>query len=198
VADTAADTGADTGAASQANLRPSRRLLIASVPLVLLTVGCRSADLFAGPDPLGGRPPLAHDTIVLQAVIAAELDLISRYKSVMSASQSSLLPVFLGQHQQHLAQLRARLIVPPGAQPSPSETPSASENPSAMASATASAPPGESPGKSSHPIAGLRDAERASAASLTGRLVSVEPSLAQLFASIAASDATHADALGGD
>jgi hypothetical protein len=177
---------------TEANLRPSRRLLIASVPLVLLTAGCRSADLFAGPDPLGGKPPLAHDTVVLQAVIAAELDLISRYRSVMSASQSSLLPVFLAQHQQHLVQLRARLIVPPGAQASASESPS--ETASANASATASA----SPGASSHPVAWLRDAERASAASLTVRLVSVGPSLAQLFASIAASDASHADALGGD
>jgi hypothetical protein len=150
------------------------------VPLVLLTAGCRSADLFAGPDPLGGRPPLAHDTVVLQAVIAAELDLISRYKSVMGPSQNSLFPAFLAQHQQHLGQLRARLIVPPGAQAS--ATPTASATPGAL----------------SHPVAWLSDAERASAASLTERLVSVEPSLAQLFASIAASDASHADALAGD
>ena len=158
---------------------PRRRLLIASVPLVLLTSGCRSADLFAGPDPLGGRPPLAHDTIVLQTVIAAELDLISRYKSTMSASSNPLLATVLAQHQQHLGQLRSRLIVPPGATPSPAAIASASPVP---------APPS---------VAALRDAERASVASLTGQLVSVAPSLAQLFASIAASDATHVDALGG-
>ena len=46
-------------------------------------------------------------------------------------------------------------------------------------------------------IARLRAAERASAADLVRRLVTVPPSLAQLFASIAASDATHAAALGG-
>jgi hypothetical protein len=164
-------------------------MLIASVPLVLLTAGCRSADLFAGPDPLGGRPPLAHDTVVLQAVIAAELDLISRYKSVMSPSRNSLFPVFLAQHQQHLVQLRARLIVPPGAQ--------ASATPTTSATPTASTTPG-APGASSDPVGWLGDAERASAASLTERLVSVEPSLAQLFASIAASDASHADALAGN
>jgi hypothetical protein len=146
---------------------------------VLLTAGCRSSDLFAGPDPLGGRPPLAHDTVVLQAVIAAELDLISSYKSTISASSNPLLPALLAQHQQHLVQLKSRLIVPAGASPSPS-------------------PSLPSPSLSSSSLAALRDAERASAASLTGQLVSVQPALAQLFASIAASDATHADALGGD
>ena len=46
-------------------------------------------------------------------------------------------------------------------------------------------------------IAGLRAAERASAADLVRRLATVPPALAQLLASIAASDATHAMALGG-
>ena len=44
-------------------------------------------------------------------------------------------------------------------------------------------------------IAQLRAAERASATNLVRRLVSVPPALAQLFASIAASDATHVAAL---
>jgi hypothetical protein len=43
----------------------------------------------------------------------------------------------------------------------------------------------------------LRAAERGSAAGLVRRLGTVEPALAQLFASIAASDATHVTALGG-
>jgi hypothetical protein len=43
----------------------------------------------------------------------------------------------------------------------------------------------------------LRAAERASAADLVQRLATVPPALAQLFASIAASDATHVTALGG-
>ena len=46
-------------------------------------------------------------------------------------------------------------------------------------------------------IAQLRAAERASATDLVRRLVTVPPALAQLFASIAASDATHVVALGG-
>jgi hypothetical protein len=164
-------------------IQKQRRLLLASAPLVLLVTGCRSADLFAGPDPLGGKPPLAHDTVVLQSVIEAELDLISRYKSAISASSNSLLPALLAQHQQHLTQLNARLIVPPGASSSPS--------PSLVPA------PAPTPTPTPEPISSLRDAERASAASLTRRLTSVGPALAQLFASIAASDATHADALGG-
>jgi hypothetical protein len=46
-------------------------------------------------------------------------------------------------------------------------------------------------------IPGLLAAERASAAGLVQRLVSVQPALAQLFASIAASDSTHVAVLRG-
>ena len=44
----------------------------------------------------------------------------------------------------------------------------------------------------------LRAAEHASAAGLVQQLATVEPALAQLFASIAASDATHVTALAGN
>jgi len=175
---------------------PRRRLLTASaaaLPLVLATAGCHSADLFAGPDPLGGRPPLAPGTVVLEAVIAAETRLISRYKSVMSGTstapsghQASVLESLLAQHEQHLAQLRSMLVVPPGAQAS--ESPSATASPSPAASSPARA---AGPGS----VAQLRAAERESAATLVRQLRDVEPALAQLFASIAASDATHATVL---
>ena len=46
-------------------------------------------------------------------------------------------------------------------------------------------------------MAQLRAAERASAADLVQRLATAPPALAQLLASIAASDATHVTALGG-
>jgi hypothetical protein len=179
---------------------PRRRLLIASaatLPLLLATTGCRSADLFAGPDPLGGRPPLAPGTVVLEAAIAAEVQMISRYRSVMSAAAGKsasrgVLAALLAQHEQHLVQLRARLIVPAGA--SASQSPSASGSPG---SAAPSGSPGSAPASSAGPetIAGLRAAERQSAATLLRQLVIVEPALAQLLASIAASDATHVSAL---
>jgi hypothetical protein len=167
---------------------PRRRVLItsAALPLLLTVAGCRSSDVFAGPDPLAGRPPLGHDVLTLQAVIAAEKNLITLYRAAIGADQGTAarlrtLRSLLSQHEQHLAHLQAMLIIPPGM------------NPSASASASATARP--QPSRVS--TARLRAAERASAASLVRQLGAMPPALAQLFASIAASDATHVTALGG-
>ena len=154
----------------------------AALPALLATAGCRSSDAFAGPDPLAGRPTLSPDVITLQEVIKAERAMIALYQAAMNgepASRVRVLEGLLAQHRQHLAQLQARLVLP-----------SASPAPSASASRSAAAPRRTT-------IAQLRTAERASATDLVQRLVSVPPALAQLFASIAASDATHAVALGG-
>jgi len=166
---------------------PRRRVLLASaaaLPLLLGTAGCRSSDVFTGPDPLAGRPPLGHDVLTLQAVIAAEENMIDLYQLAISGdsgtSRARTLRSLQGQHQQHLVQLKARLIVPPGASASPSPS---SASPSPRASTVS--------------ITRLRAAERASAADLVRRLATAPPALAQLLASIAASDATHATALGG-
>ena len=160
----------------------------AALPLLLGATGCRSSDVFAGPDPLAGRPPLGHDVLTLQAVIAAEENMIDLYRAAISgdsgtsaASRARRLRPLLAQHEQHVVQLKARLVVPPGASASPS--PSGRVSPSPQASAVT--------------VARLRAAERASAADLVQRLATVPPALAQLFASIAASDATHVTALGG-
>jgi hypothetical protein len=169
---------------------PRRRVLAASaaaVPLLLGVAGCRSSDAFTGPDPLAGRPPLGRDVLTLQAVIAAEENMIDLYRTAMGgdpgASRARLLRSLLNQHERHLVQLKARLVVPPGASASPS--------PSSGGRATSS------PSPSTVGMARLRAAERASAADLVQRLATVPPALAQLFASIAASDATHVTALGG-
>jgi hypothetical protein len=166
---------------------PRRRVLLASaaaLPLLLGAAGCRSSDVFTGPDPLAGRPPLGHDVLTLQAVIAAEENMIDLYQLAISGdsgtTRARTLRSLLAQHQQHLVQLKARLIVPPGASASPSPSPA---SPSPRASAVS--------------VARLRAAERASAADLVRRLVTAPPALAQLLASIAASDATHVTALGG-
>jgi hypothetical protein len=166
---------------------PRRRVLLASaaaLPLLLGAAGCRSSDVFTGPDPLAGRPPLGHDVLTLQAVIAAEENMIDLYQLAISGdsgtSRARTLRSLLAQHQQHLIQLKARLIVPPAASPSPSPS--------------SASPP---PRASTISIAGLRAAERASAADLVRRLATAPPALAQLLASIAASDATHVTALGG-
>ena len=156
----------------------------AALPLLLGAAGCRSSDVFSGPDPLAGRPPLGHDVLTLQAVIAAEENMIDLYQLAISGdsgtTQARTLRSLLAQHQQHLVQLKARLIVPPGASVSPSPS---SSSPSPRASTVS--------------ITRLRAAERASAADLVRRLATAPPALAQLLASIAASDVTHATALGG-
>ena len=154
----------------------------AALPALLATAGCRSSDAFAGPDPLAGRPTLSPDVITLEEVIKAERAMIALYQAAMNgepASRVRVLEGLLAQHRQHLAQLQARLVLP-----------SASPTPSASASRSAAAPRRTT-------IAQLRTAERASATDLVQRLVSVPPALAQLFASIAASDATHMAALAG-
>jgi hypothetical protein len=159
----------------------------AALPALLATAGCRSSDAFAGPDPLAGRPSLAPDVITLQAVIAAEQALITLYQAAVDADLQAtdrvrVLEGLLAQHRQHLGQLQARLVLPPGSpSPSPSASPSGSR--------------GAVPARVT--VARLRAAERASVTDLLRRLVTVEPALAQLFASIAASDATHVVALGG-
>jgi hypothetical protein len=167
----------------------------AAVPVLLATAGCRSSDAFAGPDPLAGRPTLSPDVVALQAVVAAEQAMITLYQSAVAShlalstagpttgqatGRAGVLEELLAQHRQHLGQLQARLVLPAG-------------SPSAQASSSAS--PGAAPARVT--IARLRAAESASATALVRRLVSMPPALAQLFASIAASDATHVVALGG-
>ena len=174
------------------DILPRRRLLAASaaaLPALLAIAGCRSAEVFAGPDPLAGRPPLSRDVITLQAVIAAEQAMIALYQVAVHGDprptgRARGLEGLLAQHRQHLGQLVARLILPSG-------EPSASFSPSTSPSAAPTT------GSGRVTIAQLRAAERASATNLVRRLVTVPPDLAQLFASIAASDATHAVALGG-
>jgi hypothetical protein len=154
----------------------------ATLPLLVAVGGCRSSDAFAGPDPLAGPPRPAPEVITLQAVITAEEDLIALYRAAIdqaATARAGMLRSLLAEHNQHLVQLRDRLILPPGKGPGQQ---SHAATPSPRGAVTTSR---------------LRAAERASAAGLVGRLAGVEPGLAQLFASIAASDATHASALGG-
>jgi hypothetical protein len=189
---------------------PRRRLLLASattLPLLLATAGCRSSDAFTGPDPLAGRPRPAPDVVTLQAVIASEQNLIELYRTALSGDSAAAGPAqelkpLLAQHEQHLTQLRARLIQPPGTASAPASASPASASPSvspASASPASVSPSGSASAAAPAPVtlARLRAAEGASAAGLVRRLATVEPALAQLFASIAACDATHVTALGG-
>src|SRR5437763_5179455 len=129
----------------------------AALPLLLGTAGCRSPDVFTGPDPLAGRPPPGPDVLTLQAVIAAEENMIDLYRAAISgnqrAAQARTLRALLAQHEQHLVRLTARLIVPPGTSASPSPSPGG----------TASGFPPAGPVS----LARLRTAARAAAADLS-------------------------------
>ena len=158
-------------------------MLLASattLPLLLAATGCRSSEAFAGPDPLAGPPSPAPDVITLEAVIAAETNLIHLYKTAISGVSRATAPL-LSQHEQHLAQLSARLVRPSPASSAPAGSPAPGAATAAPVRVTA---------------ARLRTAERDSAADLVRQLGDAEPALAQLFASIAASHATHVAALG--
>ena len=90
-----------------------RQLLAAStmtLPLFLALSACE------GPDPLAGPPPLSPDVRTLLRAVTAEQNLISLYKKTI-ATYSAVAPALtalLTEHQAHLAQLRARIIEPPG------------------------------------------------------------------------------------
>jgi hypothetical protein len=154
-----------------------RQLLAASatsLPLFLALSGCREPAVLAGP------PPLSADVRVLFTAVTDEQNLISLYKRTM-ASYSALAPALaplLAEHDAHLAQLRARIIEPPG---------------KTVPDRVTSKPP--IPGTRAAAAALLRSAEQGASTTQLRRIAAAPPSLAQLYASIAASEATHVTAL---
>jgi hypothetical protein len=168
---------------------PTRRAVIAaaaSLSLVAVT-GCSGVDVLATP------PSQAPEVGLLREAITSEQLMVTWYSEVLRslgnagaasgspASLTAALEPLLAEHRAHLTQLRSRLIVPPGSpSPSPSyRAPGAPVVPTATAAA----------------VAFLRSAEQAAATAMLDRLPGASPSLAQLFASISASEATHVPAL---
>lgn len=154
-----------------------RGVLAAAVSLPLVATGCR------GIGGLGTPPSPQPNVAILRDAIDGEILMIARYSAVMTtvpALADSLRPL-VRQHREHLATLRARLIEPrPGTRP---ERP-----PSARASPAGTHVPGTPAAAHAY----LRRAEQAAAQTLLGKLTAAPPSLAQLLASIAASEASHA------
>lgn len=133
------------------------------------------------PEGLAAPPPLSADVRALFAAVSAERNLISLYTRTM-AGYSTLAPKLeplLAEHWAHLAQLRSRIIEPPG-KTIPDRVTSRPPIPATRAAA----------------VARLRAAEQAAVTSQLRRLAGATPSLAQLYASIAASEATHVTVLG--
>ena len=166
-------TGRGTGPALE-----RRGLLAAALAAPLLAAGCSR-----GFGALGTPPKPAPDVAVLTGAMDAEKLMIARYEAVLARSPalSGALDPLLAEHRAHLAALAARLV-PGAARPSPS----------ASASPAVTVPP-----ETARAVAYLAAAEDSAAAAYLRHLTVRSPSLAQLLASIAASEATHAAALGG-
>lgn len=160
---------------------PTRRavLAVSVAAMPVLISGCRGVEV------LGTPPPPAPDVRLLRATIVAEQQLISRYHAVLAgpakaAAAAHRLAALLTEHEQHLAQLRKRLVVPVG---------------SAQSLAPAATPGASTPPDLAGALAALSAAEQAAARRLGTGLLTVPPSLAQLLASISASEATHVPVL---
>jgi hypothetical protein len=161
----------------------SRRQLLAAspttLPLFLALSACK------GPAVLSAPPVVSQQTQVLLHAVTAEQNLIRIYAAVMSAYSglAAELGPLQAEHQAHLAQLRARVIEPPGSPPpgsQPSGTPSGGPH---VARPEAAA------------LAQLRAAEQAAVSAQMSRLAAAPASLAQLYASIAACESTHVSVL---
>lgn len=178
-------------AATPANVPPGgavsrRSLLAAAAGLPVLITGCK------GVQALGTPPPPASDIVALRSAISAEKLMVSTYSTMLSLlhSQPSGQPASQGagleaairavqaDHVAHLQQLQSRLIEPVGSALALSPMPT----PSASVSLT---------GSVSAEVKALEQAEQAASDRLLAQLAPLPPSLAQLFASIAASEATH-------
>ncbi|HEY2576634.1 MAG TPA: hypothetical protein VGI74_10035 [Streptosporangiaceae bacterium] len=161
-----------------------RRVLAVAAATAAGVAGCAPGRAW----PWATPPTQAADVGMLKDMIVAENALVAAYARVVSAFPvlAAAAAPLLRQHQEHLAALLARLVIPAGAGPSASAMPRA--HPAA----------GGFPASERAAVAYLRAAERAQAAGLTGRLAVATPSLAQLFASIAASEASHAALLAGN
>ncbi len=161
---------------------PTRRTVLAAsaaaVPLLL--TGCRGVEV------LGAPPPLAPDVRLLRSAIEAERLMVSRYREAVAQAGSQGHPIvsaltgIMAEHEQHLAQLTARLVVPAG---STSRLPPATGANAPLPAGLAAA------------LAALETAELDRSNTLASQLLRVPPSLAQLMASISASEATHVPVL---
>jgi hypothetical protein len=161
---------------------PTRRAVVAAAAtLPLLIAGCK------GTQALGTPPGPAPDVARLRGAIRAEQDLVASYQAMLGRAgagpghEHALLAALLTEHQEHLRQLRGRLI--PG---------------SPRAAGSAPLPRPQAAALSADPRRALSEllrAERAASDNLLSQVPEVPSALAQLFASISASEATHVAAL---
>ncbi len=155
---------------------PTRRAVLAAAAVPLLLAGCR------GIGALGPLPQLAPQVRTLDRAITDEQLMIARYQAAVGSftgqgAVPTMIAAILAEHQQHLVQLRRQLVLPPRlATASPAPAP---------------APP-QLPADRGRVVADLARAERSASTRLARQLLHVPPALAQLMASISASEAAHA------
>lgn len=133
-----------------------------------------------GPAVLSAPPSVSPQTQTLLRAVTAEQNLIWVYNKAIAA-YSGLAPTLAplrAEHEAHLVQLRARVIEPTG-KPVPDAV---TVKPALGATKDAA-------------LVQLRAAEQAAVTTMMSRLNGASPSLAQLYASIAASEATHVSVL---
>lgn len=156
---------------------PTRRLLLAlaaGTPLAL--AGCK------GITALGPPPALSANVVTLDQAISAEERMVAGYQAAQVAlaahpGPAATITALLSEHQAHLAQLRASLVLP-------RRLATASPSPAGSRFLIPSGGPAQI-------VAALQAAEAAAVTRLTDLLTSVPPALAQLMASISASEAAH-------
>lgn len=166
----------------------SRRTLLAAsaAALPVLLTGCK------GIQALGTPPPPAPNIVALRTAISAEKLMVATYTVALGQLRTQFpanatpqdlaietaVRAVQADHAAHLMQLKLRLIAPAGSALALSPLPT----PSASVSLT---------GDVSADMTALEQAEQAASDRFLGQLDKLPPSLAQLFASIAASEATH-------
>lgn len=172
---------------------PPRRAVLAAAGLTAATLPLLSAC--RGMQVLGSPPPPAADVRALHVAITAEQAMVTRCRAALasltagpaaSPQAADAVRAVQAEHAAHLAQLRSRLSGPdPSAAPSAAPSASPSPSPSAAPAVTAAAV-----------LTSLEQDEQGASDRLIGQLGGLPPDLAQLFASIAASEAAHVPFLG--
>jgi Ferritin-like domain len=174
--------GAAAGRARATGLTRRGLLAASGIAVPVLLAGCKGVQV------LGAPPGTPADVVALRAAISAEELMVARYAAAVSdldttipsapshsdAASLRAVRAVQAEHAEHLAQLKSRLVEPAGSSPSPSPAPSVRVT-----------------GSLSEVLGLLEQAEQAASDRLIGQLDELPGSLAQLFASIAASEATH-------
>lgn len=163
---------------------PTRRgMLAAAASGSLLLAGCK------GLAALGPVPGIGSDVRTLDRAVFDEELMVATYKAAITSMAAAgpgvnagkkavaLVSGVLAEHERHLTALRARLVLPQRlATATPSPSPTAPSLPAGQAAM----------------FAALATAERHASARLLRELVDAPAPLAQLMASIGASEASHA------